>query len=108
MIKTIFFKFVLVSGMLLALEKAPQATPDWAKDAIWYQVFPERFYNGDEANDPTAGSLRGVWPWEDQAEWRVSPWTSDWYAFQLWAGNMVMSFPCLPAYRLPSCTMIRK
>ena len=27
-------------------------TPEWAKDAIFYQIFPERFSNGDKANDP--------------------------------------------------------
>ena len=27
-------------------------TPDWAQRAIWYQIFPERFRNGDKANDP--------------------------------------------------------
>jgi glycosidase len=27
-------------------------TPDWTKDAVWYQIFPERFRNGDPANDP--------------------------------------------------------
>ena len=27
-------------------------TPDWAKDAVWYQVFPERFRNGETSNDP--------------------------------------------------------
>jgi cyclomaltodextrinase len=26
--------------------------PDWAKDAIFYQIFPERFANGDASNDP--------------------------------------------------------
>lgn len=26
--------------------------PDWVKDAIFYQIFPERFYNGDTTNDP--------------------------------------------------------
>ncbi|MCK4259214.1 MAG: glycoside hydrolase family 13 protein [Halanaerobiales bacterium] len=26
--------------------------PDWAKDAIVYQIFPDRFYNGDKSNDP--------------------------------------------------------
>ena len=25
----------------------PPATPDWAKDAVWYQIFPERFRNGE-------------------------------------------------------------
>lgn len=26
--------------------------PDWVKDAIFYQIFPERFENGDSSNDP--------------------------------------------------------
>lgn len=58
--------------------------PDWSKDAIWYQIFPERFSNGDRANDPTMESLVGTWPWEDQSKWAVSPWTSDWFALQPW------------------------
>ncbi len=28
-------------------------TPDWAKGATWYQIFPERFANGDSENDPS-------------------------------------------------------
>ena len=32
--------------------------PDWVKDAVFYQVFPERFANGDVGNDP-----RGTAPW---------------------------------------------
>jgi len=27
-------------------------TPDWVKEGIIYQIFPERFRNGDTANDP--------------------------------------------------------
>lgn len=27
-------------------------TPDWAKRVVWYQIFPERFRNGDPSNDP--------------------------------------------------------
>jgi cyclomaltodextrinase / maltogenic alpha-amylase / neopullulanase len=27
-------------------------TPEWAKHAVWYQIFPERFRNGDPSNDP--------------------------------------------------------
>lgn len=26
--------------------------PQWSKEAIWYNIFPERFYNGDTYNDP--------------------------------------------------------
>ena len=27
-------------------------TPDWAKGAVMYQIFVDRFYNGDKSNDP--------------------------------------------------------
>lgn len=57
---------------------------DWHNNAIWYQIFPERFHNGDPSNDPTIESLNGTWPWEKQKEWQISPWTSDWYVFQPW------------------------
>lgn len=32
--------------------------PQWAKETIWYQIFPERFANGDTTNDP-----KGTLPW---------------------------------------------
>jgi len=43
-------------------------TPDWAKKAVWYQIFPERFRNGNETNDPHG---QGVFflPWN--AEWHT-------------------------------------
>lgn len=41
--------------------KAPVTTPDWAKHAVFYQIFPERFANGDRRNDPA-----GVRPWGTQ------------------------------------------
>jgi cyclomaltodextrinase len=31
---------------------APFFTPDWAKNGVFYQIFPERFRNGDTTNDP--------------------------------------------------------
>lgn len=36
-------------------------TPDWVKDTIWYQIFPERFANGDPSNDP-----EGAVPWDSE------------------------------------------
>ncbi|WP_270334722.1 glycoside hydrolase family 13 protein [Ligilactobacillus acidipiscis] len=27
-------------------------TPEWVTNTVWYQIFPERFANGDPANDP--------------------------------------------------------
>ncbi len=32
--------------------------PTWAKDAIYYYIFPDRFRNGDHANDPKPGRDR--------------------------------------------------
>nr|MCU0475354.1 glycoside hydrolase family 13 protein [Anaerolineae bacterium] len=31
-------------------------TPEWMRNAIIYQIFPDRFRNGDRANDPASGS----------------------------------------------------
>ncbi len=36
----------------------PPAGPDWVPDAIFYQIFPDRFCNGDPSNDPP-----GTEPW---------------------------------------------
>lgn len=36
--------------------------PQWAKETVWYQIFPERFANGDETNDPI-----GTLPWGSKA-----------------------------------------
>ncbi|MEB3300166.1 MAG: glycoside hydrolase family 13 protein [Candidatus Sericytochromatia bacterium] len=35
-----------------------QGSPSWAKDAVFYQIFPDRFNNGDPSNDPV-----GTEPW---------------------------------------------
>ena len=31
--------------------------PDWFKDAVVYQIFPDRFRNGVDANDPISGTF---------------------------------------------------
>ncbi len=56
--------------------------PDWAKGIVWYQIFPERFRNGDPTNDPTLASLEGAWPHDFTSPWQVHPWTADWYRLQ--------------------------
>ncbi|MBC8181624.1 glycoside hydrolase family 13 protein [candidate division KSB1 bacterium] len=65
-------------------EQKLQTVPDWAKQAIWYQIFPERFCNGDTSNDPTMKDLEGGWPHYTPDEWQIHPWTSDWYNLQPW------------------------
>ena len=61
-----------------------EAPTSWHEDAIWYQIFPDRFYNSDVSNDPTIESLKGTWPYEIQDNWFVMPWTAEWYKFQPW------------------------
>ncbi len=39
-------------------------TPQWAHDAVWYQIMVDRFRNGDPKNDPE----------------KTTPWTMDWFA----------------------------
>ena len=36
--------------------------PDWVPDAVFYQIFPERFYNGDPSNDPPGTEAWGGVP----------------------------------------------
>jgi glycosidase len=62
---------------------APAPDPEtWQTEAVWYQIFPERFRNGDPSNDPVRDSLGG----KERApqSWRVRAWTSDWYARDAW------------------------
>src|SRR5262249_46849377 len=73
--------------LALAAKPKPAAVPEvpeWAKRAVWYQIFPERFRNGDTANDPRLPDLAGSWPHVTPSQWNISPWTSDWYKLQPW------------------------
>lgn len=53
--------------------------PAWAQDAIWYQIFVERFRNGDSTNDPTIDDIQGSWPHKFGENWQVKSWTGDWF-----------------------------
>lgn len=37
-------------------------TPEWVRDAIFYQIFPERFHNGNPKNDPPGSEPWGSTP----------------------------------------------
>lgn len=49
-------------------------TPDWMKEAVVYQIFPDRFYNGDTENDTAKDETgaRGPQPIEHK-EWSELP-----------------------------------
>ncbi len=61
-------------------QQNPPATPDWAKDAVWYQVFPERFRNGAPQSNPQADDFGGG----GIPGWRVCPWGMEWYGRDEW------------------------
>lgn len=56
--------------------------PQWAKTVVWYQIFPERFRDGDVSNNPTVKDILGADPPELPEFWRIHPWGSDWYKLQ--------------------------
>ncbi len=72
--------------------EAPGAqVPDWAQDAVFYQIFPERFRDGDPSNNPTRETLE--LPYDNVPEsWDVRSWTSDWYARDAWEEEMSDDF----------------
>lgn len=61
------------------LQQNLPATPDWAKDAVWYQIFPERFRNGAPQSDPRPEDFDCRIP-----GWRICPWGMDWYGRDEW------------------------
>ncbi len=57
-------------------------TPDWAKNVVWYQMFPDRFRNGSRENDPPH-TLPWRWDWYKCApgeQWNeTKKFSNNWY-----------------------------
>lgn len=51
---------------LIPMDYPTFETPDWAREAIFYQIFPDRFADGDTKNDPP-----------DVVQWGSPPTTSN-------------------------------
>lgn len=50
------------------------STPDWAKGAVMYQIFVDRFYNGDKTNDVESGEYIYIGePCTRVADWSKPP-----------------------------------
>lgn len=73
-----------LTAFVLPASAQPQPQPAWAQEVVWYQIFPDRFHNGDPTNDPPLGSQFHAWPHDTLSPWAIHPWTSDWYALQPW------------------------
>lgn len=85
--------FFLIAGLIVACdagsvkEKKTEEfndVPSWSKEAIWYQIFVERFRNGDPSNDPTREDIRGTYPDSIPLDWTITPWGQDWYRPDAW------------------------
>lgn len=84
-------KFVIIYLLSLALLFVASANntfaqkkfPDWAKGIVWYQIFPERFVNGDTSNDPIAEEVF-VNQKKIPKGWQITKWTSNWFEQSSW------------------------
>ncbi|PJB00187.1 MAG: alpha-amylase [Ignavibacteriales bacterium CG_4_9_14_3_um_filter_30_11] len=95
MLKIITFSLILlfsVNNSIFKNKKNIPRVPDWSKTAVWYQIFPERFTNGDTTNDPTPYDMQGAWPYIIPNGWKISPWTSDWFKLQPWEISTKQNF----------------
>lgn len=86
---TVFLVILFLNGCSTS-EPPADNVPAWATNAVWYQIFPERFENGDPSNDPTRSSLE--FPEEVPTSWQVSSWTADWYHRASWEKQMGSDF----------------
>ena len=95
-----FFLLISVIGFLIAgcvqnqskrsnpSDKSLASVPAWAKEAIWYQIFVERFRNGDRSNDPTPADMYGSYPEKIPDNWKITPWGQDWYSHEPWLDSV--------------------
>ncbi len=88
------FRFSILMLSLFSINASAQhiatATPPaWASEVVWYQIFVERFNNGDSTNDPTAESIFARSDYYTiPANWSLTPWTANWYKEDNWAANL--------------------
>jgi glycosidase len=70
------------------VDKSLASVPSWAKEAIWYQIFVERFRNGDTTNDPTPADMYCSYPDKIPSKWKITPWGHDWYSHEPWLDSV--------------------
>jgi cyclomaltodextrinase / maltogenic alpha-amylase / neopullulanase len=103
--KLLLFAMIAVAGSFsIATAQNSQSPyndpPAWARSVIWYQIFVERFCNGDPANDPNPQTMdvpfmKIITP----KGWSVTPWTSNWYTVADWEKQSGKSFGDAVQYR---------
>ncbi len=96
-----FLILALAYGFSYASAQTPiNEPPSWSKNVIWYQIFVERFNNGDKSNDPKPENMDVPFMNIKTPDgWSVTPWTSDWYHQEDWAVKSGKQFNDAVQYR---------
>ena len=65
-------------------------TPDWFKESVMYQIFPDRFYNGNADGHVHMGKKNAVIHanWEDEPCYFKDPDTKEILAYDFFGGNI--------------------
>ena len=96
----LFLIYFIHISMAQTLQSPLAQSPSWAKHAIWYQIFVERFCNGDKNNEPRPENMdtppiNSITP----KDWQLTPWTSNWHKQEEWAKKTGKSFNEMLQYR---------
>ena len=67
-------------------------SPNWAESAIWYQIFIERFANGNLKNEPSIKYMQAGLDDEIPKDWKVQDWKSNWFERAAWEENSAFPF----------------
>jgi len=84
--------------MTQAVTGVPQSIPTfeeppmWAREAVWYQIFVERFRNGNASNNPTQETCNKALFDKIPESWQITPWGHDWYLQEAWAKETGLDF----------------
>ena len=70
------------------VDKSLASVPGLAKEAIWYQIFVERFRNGYPGNDPTPVDMSGSYPDKIPDNWKITPLGHYWYSHEPWLDSV--------------------
>jgi cyclomaltodextrinase / maltogenic alpha-amylase / neopullulanase len=79
-------KILIVLLSFVQIIYAQKNFPGWANGIVWYQIFPERFANGDTTNDPKPDKIFNHEP--APPNWKITPWTSGWFSQSQWEKDL--------------------
>ncbi|MCH7770590.1 MAG: glycoside hydrolase family 13 protein [Bacteroidetes bacterium] len=85
------FLFLSVILILISQPYFLAQVPEWAKGVVWYQIFPERFANGNTSNDPEPEKVF-INTDSIPAGWQIKSWTSNWFSQDEWEKNLSGNF----------------